>query len=207
MTIDGVAASGKSSVASGVARALHVPFVSSGLLYRAVARAALNANLPLNDEAALVQHLGGRPLRLDPRAEGNHAYQGDTDLTPDLHTDEVDDAVSAVASLPGVRAWVDAHLRTLPAPFVAEGRDMGTNVFPEAEAKFYLTASPRVRAQRRAGERTADLDAVEAALQERDRRDARQSQPATDAHIIDTGNLDLQGVINLILSHIQAARA
>ncbi|WP_043816868.1 (d)CMP kinase [Deinococcus maricopensis] len=207
VTIDGVAASGKSSVASGVARALHVPYVSSGLLYRAAARAALNAGLPLTDEAALTAHLRAHPLRLDARADGNRAYQGDTDLTPHLHTDEVDDAVSAVAALPGVRAWIDDHLRSLPAPFVAEGRDMGTNVFPHATAKFYLTASPRVRAQRRVNERDADIDAIETALRERDRRDARQSQPAPDAHLIDTGPLTLQGVIDLILQRVQAAHA
>lgn len=207
VTIDGVAASGKSSVASGVARALGIPYVSSGLLYRAATLLALESGLPLDDPAALLAHLRGRPLRLEPLASGNRVWQGERDLTPELHSSRVDAAVSAVARLPQVRAWVDAVLRALPAPFVAEGRDMGTNVFPHADAKFYLTASPRVRAERRAQERPEDADAIEAALIERDRRDAAQSAPAPGARIIDTGPLSLEGVIGAVLAGLPARTA
>ena len=205
MTIDGVAASGKSSVASGVVRALGVPYVSSGLLYRAATRLGQEAGVPLGDEDALLTHLWARPLRLQALAEGNRVWQEQRDLTDGLHSSEVDAGVSVVAALPGVRAWVDEQLRALPAPFVAEGRDMGTNVFPGAAAKFYLTASPRVRAERRSQERPEDVDAVEAALIERDRRDARQSAPAPDAYIIDTGTLTLEGVIGAILQKLPAS--
>ncbi|RJF72723.1 (d)CMP kinase [Deinococcus cavernae] len=200
VTIDGVAASGKSSVSSGVARALGVPYVSSGLLYRAAALLALEAGAALEDEAAVLVLLEGSGLRLEPLAEGNRVWAGGRELTPDLHSTRVDKGVSAVASLPGVRAWVDAQLRALPQPFVAEGRDMGTNVFPHAQAKFYLTASPRVRAERRARERPEDIPAIEAALTKRDEADRRQISPAVDALVIDTGPLDLQGVIEVILS-------
>ena len=204
MTIDGVAASGKSSVASGVARALGVPYVSSGLLYRAATLLALEAGLDPEDAPALLAHLQANPLRLEPLAEGNRVWLGGRDLTGDLHSSRVDAGVSAVARLPQVREWVNAQLRALPEPFVAEGRDMGTHVFPHADAKFYLTASPRVRAERRARERQGDVPAIEAALLERDRRDAGQSAPAPDARVIDTGPLTLEGVIGAVLAGLPA---
>ncbi|MBZ9712281.1 (d)CMP kinase [Deinococcus multiflagellatus] len=201
VTIDGVAASGKSSVSAGVAQALGVPYVSSGLLYRAVTLLGLEAGADLGRAQAVLACLNPAP-RLEPLASGNRVWQGERDLTPDLHSSRVDRGVSVVAALPEVRAWVDAQLRTLPAPLVAEGRDMGTNVFPHAQAKFYLTASPRVRAQRRAAERPEEVDTIEAALVERDRLDTMQSAPAPDAHVIDTGALSLQGVIDAVLARL-----
>lgn len=207
VTIDGVAASGKSSVASGVARALGVPFVSSGLLYRAATLLALEAGVPLDEAPALLAHLHAHPLRLEALSEGNRVWCGDRELTDGLHSSRVDGGVSRVAALPEVRAWVDAQLRALPAPFVAEGRDMGTHVFPQADAKFYLTASPRVRAERRARERPEDVLAIEAALIERDHRDRAQSAPAPDARLIDTGTLPLDGVIGAVLAALPARRA
>ncbi|MFC4426467.1 (d)CMP kinase [Deinococcus navajonensis] len=200
VTIDGVAASGKSSVASGVARALGVPYVSSGLLYRAATLLGQQAALDLREVTGLISHLQAHALRLEPLSEGNRVWLGEQDLTGDLHSTQVDRDVSVVAAHPEVRAWVDEQLRALPAPFVAEGRDMGTNVFPQAAAKFYLTASPRVRAERRAHERPEDVAAIEAALVERDTLDTTQSAPAEDARVIDTGPLSLQGVIETILS-------
>ncbi|WP_164973378.1 (d)CMP kinase [Deinococcus metallilatus] len=207
VTIDGVAASGKSSVASGVARALGVPYVSSGLLYRAATLLALEAGAPLEGARALLTHLRAHPLRLEALPGGNRLWAGERELTDELHSTRVDQGVSAVAALPEVRAWVDAQLRALPEPFVAEGRDMGTNVFPHADAKFYLTASPRVRAERRAQERPEDVPAIEAALIERDRRDRVQSAPAPDARVIDTGPLSLEGVIGTILAALPARSA
>ncbi|MGX9685761.1 (d)CMP kinase [Deinococcus wulumuqiensis] len=203
VTIDGVAASGKSSVSSGVARALGIPYVSSGLLYRAATLLGLEARLDLGEAAPLLSHLQMLPLRLEPLPEGNRIWQGERDLTPQLHQSAVDAGVSAVAAHPELRAWVDEQLRRLPPPFVAEGRDMGTNVFPQAGAKFYLTASPRIRAERRAAERPEDVDAIEAALVERDGRDRVQSAPAPDARVIDTGPLSLEEVIAEILKGVK----
>lgn len=202
VTIDGVAASGKSSVSSGVARALGIPYLSSGLLYRAATLLALEDDADLNDEPSVLAALKTHPIRLEPLAEGNRVWQQERDLTDDLHSTRVDHGVSVVAVLPGVRAWVNEQLRQVSPPFVAEGRDMGTNVFPHAAAKFYLTASPRVRAQRRAQERPEDVDAIEAALIRRDDLDRVQSAPAKDAQVIDTGPLDLDGVIQAILKRV-----
>lgn len=202
VTIDGVAASGKSSVASGVARALGMPYVSSGLLYRAATLLGLEAGIDLSNAPALLSHLQAHPVRLEPLAEGNRVWQGEQELTDHLHSTRVDKGVSVVAALPTIRAWVDAQLRDLPPPFVAEGRDMGTNVFPHANAKFYLTASPRIRAQRRARERPEEIDAIEAALIRRDAMDAGQIAPASDARVMDTGPMTLEEVIGEILSSL-----
>lgn len=205
MTIDGVAASGKSSVAARVARELGYPFVSSGLLYRAAARLALREGVDLEDEAALLDLLRRAPPELRPSPAGNQVWCAGRDLTPELHTAEVDAAVSRVARHAALRAWVNAQLRRLPEPFVAEGRDMGTAVFPQAGAKFYLTASPRVRARRRLGERAgADVSAVELALRERDTRDQAQSRPAPDAQVLDTSELSLENVVERILGAVRA---
>ncbi len=203
ITIDGVAASGKSTVAAGVAGALGVPYVSSGLLYRAVTLRGLREALPHGDLQVL-DRLRAQPLHLEPLAGGNRVYWDGADITAVLHASEIDAGVSAYAARPEVRAWVDETLRRLPPPFVAEGRDMGTNVFPEAQAKFYLTASPRVRAQRRSLERPEDADSIEAALIERDQRDAAQSVPAPDAVILDTSALTAEEVIDQILAGVRA---
>ena len=209
VTIDGVAASGKSSVAFGVARALGVPYVSSGLLYRAVTLLALERGLTPPTAPELLELLAEYPPELQPLPDGNRVYVGPgpdgerRDLTDAAHTGAVDAGVSAVAQLPEIREWVNDRLRALPPPFVAEGRDMGTAVFPQAEAKFFLTASARVRAQRRVHERQDDVDKVEAALKARDEHDRVQSRPAPDAQVIDTGELDLNGVIQVVLKGIE----
>ena len=212
VTIDGVAASGKSSVASGVARALGVPYLSSGLLYRAATWAALEHGLTLDAPQAgrtLAQLLTGweergQPLRLRPLTEGNQVWQAERDLTEHLHTARIDAQVSAAAVLPELRDWVNAQLQGLTPPFLAEGRDMGSTVFPQAEHKFYLYATPRVRAERRVLERRQDLESVEAALKLRDERDARQSAPALDAVHIDTGSGTLPEIIAQVMSHLPA---
>lgn len=205
VTIDGVAASGKSSVASGVARSLGVPYLSSGLLYRAATYAALEAGLPLDGAAGILDELRRVPVRLEPLSAGNLVFRGGQNITAALGTGRIDAGVSSVAVLPQLREWVNTQLRAVPAPFVAEGRDMGSVVFPEAQHKFFLVAAPRVRAQRRVQERLEDLDAIEAALIERDRRDHQQLAPAADALTIDTGSLTLPEVIDLILGHIGRA--
>lgn len=204
VTIDGVAASGKSSVSQRVAAELGVPYVSSGLLYRAATWLALHHGRPLDVEGPLLDLLNRHPVELRPLPGGNQVWIDGLEQTGALHTSDVDAGVSPVAQLGGVRAWVNAKLRALPEPFVAEGRDMGTAVFPGAGRKFYLTASPQVRAARRAMERPEDVDAIEAALIARDAHDARQSAPAPDATTIDTGDLNLEQVVARILDGVRA---
>lgn len=202
VTLDGPSASGKSSVAKRVAEALGVPYLSSGLLYRAAALLALRAGVDPKDEAGLLRLLKAQRVRLVPGRENRVLADGE-DLTPFLHTLEVDRVVSEVARHPGVRAWVNERLKEVPPPFVAEGRDMGTAVFPEAPHKFYLTASPEVRARRRAKERPSDYEAVLRDLLVRDERDKAQSAPAPDALVLDTSGMTLDEVVAWVLAHLK----
>jgi cytidylate kinase len=202
VTIDGPSASGKSSAARRVAEALGVPYLSSGLLYRAAAFLALRAGVDPGDEAGLLGLLQRFWVRLVPGKENRVLADGE-DLTPSLHTLEVDRVVSEVARLPGVRAWVNERLKEVPPPFVAEGRDMGTAVFPEAPHKFYLTARPEVRAKRRAKERPQAYEAILQDLLRRDEKDKAQSAPAPDALLLDTSDLTLEEVVAWILERVR----
>jgi CMP/dCMP kinase len=207
VTFDGPAASGKSSVALRVGAALELPVVSSGLLYRAATLLAERSGAPVDDGDALLVELRSHRVDLVPDLAGNRVSIDDEDVTAALHTDEVDALVSAVAAHEGVRAWVTECLRTIPPPFVIDGRDMGSVVFPRARHKFYLTASPEVRATRRVGERAADLERVADAIRRRDRLDAKQLAPAPDAEWIDTDGLALDEVVDLVLTRMIARRS
>lgn len=202
VTVDGPSASGKSSVGRELARALGIPFVSSGILYRGVGYVAQGAGIDLQDSSALGAWLANDPLELRLSGDSHVWHQGQ-DVTALLHTHEVDTASSIVARHPQVRAYVDSKLRSLPPPFVVEGRDMGRKVFPDAEFKFYLTAPVAVRAGRRAGERELSQEQIEAALAARDQNDRNQSLPATDARMVDTAELSLEQVVETLLGQIK----
>lgn len=207
ITIDGPAASGKSSVAKGIAQRLGIPFVSSGLLYRAATYLALKHALSPTHEEGLLEHLRGCNITLKAKpGEANEIFLDDKDITNYLHTDSIDINVSVVAKHPKIRSWVDDRLREIHGSFVIDGRDMGTVVFPHAPYKFYLDAPVAVRASRRVGERVADLEDVTQALKRRDILDAEQSKPAPDAIHVNTEHLGLAQVIDSILTHIQGAR-
>lgn len=203
ITLDGPAASGKSTVARQVAAALGVPCVSSGLLYRAASVLANQARVDAGDAAAVLGVLERHQVDLLPGLAGDTLRIDGRDATSELHSDEVDATVSAVAAHPEVRAWVGERLREMPPPFVIDGRDMGSAVFPHARHKFYLDAAPEVRAARRVGERAADLAAVTAGIRRRDRLDARQLAPAPDAQHLDTGPLSLDEVVAWVLRRIR----
>lgn len=207
ITFDGPAASGKSSVAQRVAVALGVPFVSSGLLYRAATHLVARSGTDAHDQAAVLELLGVHGVELRPDVAGNDVLVDGRSVTSELHTDLVDAIVSTVAGHPGVRAWVSEQLQRVPAPFAIDGRDMGSVVFPRARHKFYLTASAQERARRRVGERAADLAAVAEAIARRDEGDARQLAPAADAVHIGTDGLDLDHVVERVLAVIRASDA
>ncbi|WP_337867658.1 (d)CMP kinase [Meiothermus sp.] len=199
ITIDGPSASGKTSVAKLVAQRLGIPYLSSGLLYRAVALICLLENVSAEEiETRLAKHR----LELQPTPTQNLVFLDGHEVSKALHSLEVDQRVSAVAVRPAIREYVNQVLRQIPPPFVVDGRDMGSTVFPQARYKFYLTANPEVRAQRRVPERGAAFDTVLAEIIRRDEADKRQSAPAKDAIILDTSHLDLDGVVQRVLEHI-----
>lgn len=202
VTIDGLAASGKSSVAQGIAQALNVPYVSSGLLYRAVTYAALLYQINLGLEAEILRTLDQNELRLEPRNDGNLAFLNAQDITEQCHSSLVDEHVSVVALHPQVRSWVNAKIRLLEKPFVAEGRDMGAVVFPDAKVKLFLTASSQVRAKRRTLERPEEFENIKKSIDARDARDAINSAAASDAIVLMTDHLNLEEVIAVSLNAI-----
>jgi len=206
ITLDGPSASGKSTVAKRLARALGIPYLSSGLLYRAAALLAPSRSEHQKEgieEGALLKSLEARSIRLVPDPLGNRVLIDGQDRTEALHTQEIDRVVSQVARLPGVREWVNRRLKEVPPPFVAEGRDMGRVVFPEARYKFYLTASPEVRARRRALERPQAYEEVLQDLLQRDTLDQAQSLPAPDALVLDTTGMTVEEVVAWILERIR----
>jgi cytidylate kinase len=207
ITLDGPAASGKSSAARLVAGRLGIPFVSSGLLYRAATYLVEDLHGDPDDEEAVVRILTERRVRLVPSLAGDQILVDGRDVTASLHTDAVDAVVSAVARHPRVRNWVRNRLREIPGSFVIDGRDMGTAVFPDARHKFYLTAPAEVRARRRVGERAADLASVADAIRRRDRLDAAQSVPAEDAVHVETGELTLDQVVDRVMQALSEVGA
>lgn len=194
VTIDGPAASGKSSTARQVATRLGIRHVDSGSLYRAVTAARLEEGDPPDlwtersvlDLTHRVTLVPGETT-FEPRLDGGECES-------QLRSEAVTGIVSLVAKMPHVRAWVNATVRATSAAheIVVDGRDMGTAVFPDARLKVWLVALPRERARRRVMQRTgrapthAELEVETAELEARDRRDREQTQPSPDAVWIDT---------------------
>lgn len=209
IAIDGGVASGKSAVGRRVAEALGLPFVDTGLMYRAVAWAALERGVDINDGAALSELAN----RLVIRVDGRRVWVDGVEVTDKVYEPRVTEIVSKVAKVAGLRlALVAEQRRMARTSVVMAGRDIGTVVFPDADFKYFLTASvdERVRrrsAQRRSrGEPVADED-MRIEVQERDRIDSERTvaplRPAEDAMIINTDHLDLEGVVGRILNHIR----
>ena len=211
IAVDGPAGSGKSSAARGVARTLGLRYLDTGAMYRALTWWMLSNGVPVSDAGA-VDGRAQEPVIEVSTDPGDPAVSVDgTDVTAPIRTRAVSNAVSAVASVPGVRARLvamqqDIIARTCAggAGIVAEGRDIGTVVAPDAPVKVYLTASEGIRAERRSAD-LADDPAVTVALtqaeqERRDRADAAQMAKAADAVLIDSSALNLDEVISVIES-------
>jgi cytidylate kinase len=199
IAIDGPAASGKSSVSRGVAERLGFLFVSSGHFYRAFAWGAVRDGITPEEAPEWVS---SRHLDVRREATGISILFDGEDVTPHLAEASTAAMVSPLAAVPAVRDAVNARLRILSTEhdLVMEGRDIGSVVFPDTPWKFYLDASPEVRARRRAAEGAVD------SVAERDRLDStRATAPLTipeGAIVIDTTHLDLKGVIAAVLERI-----
>jgi cytidylate kinase len=197
IAIDGPAGAGKSTVARAVAGEIDFTYLDSGAMYRCVALAALEGGLDLADGEALGELAEGLEIGFD----GQRVLLGEREVSGEIRASEVSAAASHVSVHPRVREAMVVRQRQLIAAgrYVAEGRDIGTVVSPEAPLKIFLTASDEERARRRAAETGEEIDAVLAAQRQRDARDTEREhgslRPADDAVELDTTGLSLYEVV------------
>jgi cytidylate kinase len=214
IAIDGPSGSGKSTLGRMLARALNLLYIDTGSMYRAVALAMTESSISQNDDVAVGSlasrvdiNLSGKPDALRVTLEGR-------DVTEEIRSEEVTDLSSIISTIPVVRRAMVARQREMGRQgAVLNGRDIGTVVFPEADVKFFLTASPQARAQRRFNEDRAQdpnvsLDEIFADMTERDRRDStRTDSPlkiADDAVIVDSTGLSVDEVFEKMMEAIEA---
>lgn len=205
ITIDGPAASGKSSVSRGLAKLMSIPWVSTGAFYRALAYAALHNNVPLDNAEALTELAMGNDWKVIMTPEKTQIWYMGSDVTDKSAHEDVGNVASRISHYPEVRSSLLDHQRQCALNqrgLVAEGRDCGTVVFPQAEVKIYLTASSEHRAQRRAQE--LGLDEKELIIQQKQRdqqdstRKAAPLQIPKEAFVVDASQLSLNEVIDRI---------
>jgi CMP/dCMP kinase len=218
IAIDGPAGSGKTTVARALARRLGNLYLDTGVMYRALAVAALRHGVPVDDEAAVVRLAEARPIRIELDADapdGARVFSGPEELSAELHRNEVSTVVSAVAAYPEVRRLMVERQRAIAreGPVVMAGRDIGTVVLPDAPVKVYLTASLEARVARRLAElseagRAVDPAELRAQLLERDALDAGRPvaplRAAADALVIDSTDLTVEEVVRLIAAAAEA---
>lgn len=207
ITIDGPAASGKGTIAQRVAKTLGFHYLDSGALYRIVTFLALQKGLTLEQERAIAQVARS----MHPQFIDGQIFVDGQNITQDIRTEEVSRATSCVAAISEVRkALLDVQKAYAKAPgVVADGRDMGTTIFPRATLKVFLTASVDVRTERRALQLeakglVADRQAMKRDLEIRDQRDRERAdsplKPAQGAYILDTSDLTIEEVEKKILN-------
>ncbi|HWM22924.1 MAG TPA: (d)CMP kinase [Ilumatobacteraceae bacterium] len=202
IAIDGPAGAGKSTVGRAVARRIGLEYLDTGAMYRAVTYAAMRRGVPVHDTDAVAEL--AREITLDVDDDGVRV--DGVDATVEIRGRDVTQAVSVVAANSGVRselverqrAWVRER-----GGGVVEGRDIASVVFPEARLKLFVTASPRVRAERRVGEIGGDVHEVESAIVERDRLDStRDDSPLREvdgAIVVDTSEMSIDEVVDQII--------
>jgi cytidylate kinase len=211
ITIDGPSGSGKGTISRAVATALRWALLDSGALYRLVALAGRRAGVELDDGAALSELAGRLDIRFGSDPEGQEIVWLDgQEVTRDIRTESAGADASRVAAIPAVRGALLARQRAFARPpgLVADGRDMGTVVFPGALVKIFLTASLEERARRRHNQLkekgvAATLAALSLEIAERDRRDiSRSASPlvaSADAVVLDTTGMSVNAVVDKVL--------
>lgn len=213
ITIDGLAATGKSSIARELSLRTGFAHFSSGLIYRLLGYAAISHNIDVTDESAVLRSLESEKfeIRLTPAGE-NTAFLNGEDVTSALATPEVSNTSSLVSAFPSVRALLVRFQREIfpDRDLIAEGRDMGSVIFPEADLKFFIKVDPKIRVERRlkqlqmgrnfaSAELNSLIKKMELEIFERDRRDQERpvspTVPPDGAIIIDNGGGSLTEVV------------
>jgi cytidylate kinase len=203
IAVDGPSGAGKSSASRGVARKLGLRYLDTGAMYRALTWWLLQRDIDITDPAEVAARAGEPVIEMGIDPDAPTVHVDGEDVSVPIRTREVSSAVSAVAAVPQVRERLIAQQRQIiasaqPTGIVAEGRDIGTVVAPDAPVKVFLTAAGGARAHRRAADLAADPALTQADQDRRDRRDAPQSGKAPDAVEIDSTELELDEVIDLI---------
>ena len=209
VAIDGGVASGKSAVGRRVAEFLGLPFVDSGLMYRAITRLAAERGVDTHDADAITKLARETQLTID----GERVWADGVDITDGIFDADYADALSVVSATPGVReALVEQQRELGEHGVVMAGRDIGTVVFPDATHKFFLTASPAEKVRRRASQfarrgEHVDAEAMRKEVEMRDRVDTERAiaplKPAPDALVVDTDDLSVDDVVDLIVTDIE----
>lgn len=207
IALDGPSGTGKSTVARAVAKRLGARYLDTGSMYRAATVHVLRTGVDPGDATAVRAVLAGAEIEISTDPGEPTVLIAGADVSAEIRSDAVTAAVSAVSAVPEVREKLVAQQRKLigAGGIVVEGRDIASVVWPQAQVKVYLTASPDVRAARRAGELVAaDVSAVAADMARRDRLDStRAASPlirADSALELDTSQLDIEGVVDAVLA-------
>jgi cytidylate kinase len=215
VAVDGPAGTGKSSVSRGLAHALRARYLDTGAMYRIVTLAVLRAGIDLSDQDGVAAVASTAKLSVGFDPDEDRSYLDGEDVSSEIRGDQVTRAVSAVSSVPAVRARLVDLQRTLaggPGSVVVEGRDIGTVVLPDADVKIFLTASAETRARRRNDQNVAaglidDYETVLADVRRRDHLDSTRAvsplRAAPDAVVVDTSEMTESEVIAHLLQLIK----
>jgi cytidylate kinase len=219
VTIDGPAGSGKSTAARRLAQRLGIAYLDTGAMYRTVTLAAMQAEVDLHDSAAVADLARSLQIELDCGPDGTRVRLDGRDVSADIRSAAVSEKTSLVAPVAGVREAlverqrrIGAELAARTGGVVAEGRDQGSVVFPDADAKFYLDASPEVRARRRHDELAADGETItyQQVLDQLVTRDGADSSRAVapltrpaGAESLDTSDMTLDAVVDWLIERLR----
>lgn len=214
ITVDGPSGSGKGTLSQLLAKKIGYHLLDSGALYRLVALATLKQRIDIQDQQAVEKVAAQLDVHFDTAGDQTRVLLSSEDVTNAIRSETISKSASVVAAYPGVRAALlkrQRDFRQLPG-LVADGRDMGTTVFPDADLKIFLTASAEARAQRRyrqlteKGE-TVDLEGLIKDIQERDERDSNRTvsplKPAPDAVLLDSTQMTIQEVLEAMLNLVK----
>ena len=215
ITIDGPAASGKSTAARLLARKLGASFLDTGAMYRAVTLAAMTTGVDLNDEQKLLEITQTCEFQFSIKSGKMTVRIDKTDVTEQIRSPEVTANARHIAAAPGVREKLIQMQRQFAADrhrIVTEGRDQGTVAFGDADIKFFLTADSTERARRRQAELpdnrdAGSLDQIQKAIEERDKSDESRAvgplKPAEDAIVVDTTNMNIEQVVEKLADYVK----
>jgi len=214
IVIDGPSGSGKGSLALRIAQNLGFNLLDSGAIYRLAALKALQKEADISDELSVFESIADLKIRFEIGQDLSIPYLDGKDMSNQIRQQATSEAASVIAQYPSVRQRLLAFQQDCfqPPGLVADGRDLGTVVFPRAKFKFFLLASVEIRAQRRHNQLntmgiSSNIKILQAEMSERDDRDRNRSEsplaPAPDAIVVDSSMLDLEQVIDLVSAHIK----